>query len=70
MDAETALRALTVWGAYQYAEEKEKGALRPGMRADLVLLSGDPVQTAPEALDGLRVLATYKDGVCVWDGRK
>jgi len=70
VDAETALRALTVWGAYQYAEEKEKGALRPGMRADLVLLSGDPVQTAPEALDGLRVLATYKDGVCVWDGRK
>lgn len=57
-----ALKALTVYGAYQYHEEDQKGTITPGKRADLVVLSADPTQVEPSQLRSIRVLATYKDG--------
>ena len=38
-----ALRAVTIQAAVQYHEEGERGSLTPGKRADMVLLSGDPM---------------------------
>ena len=57
-----ALKAVTVYGAYQHFEENEKGALRPGMRADLVLAEGDIRACPPEELANRRVKGTWKDG--------
>ncbi len=63
---EAALRAVTWNGAFQYGMEGEKGSLRAGKRADLVLLSGDPLDTRPEELKNLQVLETVKDGRSIW----
>lgn len=57
-----ALRAVTHDAAYQYGEEAEKGLLREGMRADLVILSEDPLAVDPADLRDVQVVATIKDG--------
>jgi predicted amidohydrolase YtcJ len=61
-----ALRAVTVEAAYQYGEEDSKGQIREGMRADLVILSDDPLATAPEDLRAITVRETIKDGAVVY----
>lgn len=61
-----ALRAVTVNAAYQYFEEREKGSIRPGKRADLVILDADPTKVDPMAIRDIKVLATIKDGSCVY----
>ena len=63
---EDALRAVTANAAYQYFEEGEKGTLRPGKRADLVLLSGNPLTTPPQDLRSLQVEATIRGGQTVY----
>jgi predicted amidohydrolase YtcJ len=60
VDVMTALKAMTLWPAYQHFEEAEKGSLTAGKLADFVLLSDDPTAVDPEALDQLKVLATIK----------
>ncbi|WP_369227918.1 amidohydrolase [Streptomyces sp. R39] len=62
IDIETALTAYSAGCAHQAFEEKEWGVLRPGMRADLVHLAADPVETAPATLTGLPVLGTWLAG--------
>jgi predicted amidohydrolase YtcJ len=64
--AEAALRALTIEAAWQIREETSKGSLAPGKRADLVILDRDPTATAPEQLNDIQVVATLKDGACVF----
>jgi predicted amidohydrolase YtcJ len=59
VDTETALRAYSAGVAYQARAEDEWGTLRPGMRADLVHLSADPLRTSPTALTDLQVLGTW-----------
>ena len=66
-DSLEALRAVTVNGAYQYGEEGEKGTLAPGKRADLVLLSGDPLACPPHEIGRLRVVRTIKDGKTLFE---
>ncbi|WP_254427994.1 amidohydrolase [Synechococcus sp. WH 8101] len=66
VSAEAALRALTIEAAWQIREETSKGSLAPGKRADLVILDADPTALAPEQLNGIAVVATLKDGVCVY----
>lgn len=58
-----ALRGVTAYGAYQYFEEAFKGAIKPGMRADLAVMEGDWLGMPPEQLAHSRALATYKDGI-------
>ncbi|WP_114854188.1 amidohydrolase [Brachybacterium sp. YJGR34] len=62
-----ALRAVTTEAAYQYGEEDSKGQLREGMRADLVIISADPLATAPQDLRDIEVLATIKDGEVAYE---
>lgn len=66
VNAETALRALTIEAAWQIREEDSKGSLKAGKRADLVILDQDPTAVAPEALNAIAVVATFKDGACVY----
>lgn len=60
------MRAETVYGAYEYFEEEQKGRLLPGMRADMVRLSADPMTAPVEEIAGIKVLETYKDGNVVY----
>lgn len=58
-----ALRGVTVNAAYQYFEETEKGSIRVGKRADLVILSANPLKTPAREIGKIEVLATIKDGI-------
>jgi predicted amidohydrolase YtcJ len=62
VDVETALRAYTVNNAWAAGEENHKGALRPGLLADIVVTDRDPFQLRPEELKELRVLLTVVGG--------
>lgn len=61
-----ALRALTLNAATQYFEEAEKGSITPGKRADLVVLSANPLTVDPADIRTIRVLETLKDGETVY----
>lgn len=61
-----ALKAVTCNAAYQYFEEGEKGSIRAGKQADLVILDRDPLKTEPEQLREIRVLETVKGGETVY----
>jgi predicted amidohydrolase YtcJ len=61
-----ALKAVTIHAAYQYFEERSKGSLETGKRADLVILSANPLRVPPAELRNLRVLETIKDGRTIW----
>jgi hypothetical protein len=53
-------------GAYACFEETTKGSIVPGKLADLVLLSGDPIEVAPADMKDLEVETTIVDGEIVW----
>ncbi len=57
-----ALKAITIYGAYQYSEENEKGTLEKGKKADMVILSESPLDVPKEELRRIKVEATYKNG--------
>ncbi len=65
-----ALRAYTVGGAAAVGEADRLGRVAPGMLADLVLLSGDPLRIPPARLLELGVLATVCDGRVVYRSRR
>ncbi len=61
-----ALRAVTLDAAFQYFEEDEKGSIRVGKRADLVILDKSPFEVADMAIRDISVLETIKDGRTVY----
>ncbi|MAF29517.1 MAG: amidohydrolase [Croceicoccus sp.] len=62
LTVEEALRAMTVEAAYQSFDEADKGSIAVGKQADLVVLSGNPLETAPAELLELRVEETWSRG--------
>jgi predicted amidohydrolase YtcJ len=66
VDVMTALKAMTIWPAYQHFEEDGKGSIEAGKLADLVILSADPTAIDPETLDQLKVLETIKSGTTIY----
>ncbi len=67
VDVMTALKAMTIWPAWQHFEEDEKGSIEVGKRADFVILSDDPTAIDPETLAGIDVLATIKDDITIYE---
>lgn len=57
-----ALQVGTVNGAYASFEEHQKGAIQPGMLADLVVLGRDPLREDPLKLIGIPVQRTMVGG--------
>ena len=66
VDVITALKAMTIWAAYQAFEEADKGSIEVGKRADFVILSADPTAVDPDTLDQLLVSETVKDGTSIY----
>ena len=57
-----ALVSYTLGCARAVFDEDELGSITPGKRADIVLLSGNPLTVDDEGLDDLRVEMTLLDG--------
>ena len=53
-----ALKSVTIWGAYQFHEERSKGSLEPGKLADMVVLGENPLEIAPERIRDIPIVAT------------
>lgn len=61
-----ALKAITVYGAYQYHEEEEKGTIAVGKYADFVVLEENPLEAEKEQLADISVLLTIKENQVVY----
>jgi predicted amidohydrolase YtcJ len=61
-----AMKTITIWGAEQFGEAESKGSIKEGKRADLVVLSDNPVTMDPTKINQVQVLETIKDGKTVW----
>jgi hypothetical protein len=66
VDVITALKAMTIWPAYQHFEEKRKGSLEVGKLADFVVLSKDPTAVKPETIADIKVNETIKEGKTIY----
>ena len=66
VDVITALKAMTIWPAWQHFEEDQKGSIEAGKLADFVILSKDPTAVDPETLADLKVVETIKDGKSIY----
>lgn len=66
VDVMEAIRAVTIYAAYQYFDEKIKGSIEPGKLADLVILDQDPLAVPKDKIQGIRVLETIKDGKTIY----
>jgi hypothetical protein len=62
-----ALKAMTLWPAYQHFEENSKGSIQPGKLADFVVLSKNPTKGDPETIHEIKILETIKEGRTVYD---
>lgn len=62
ISAAEALRAATLGGAIASGDDHDRGSLRVGKLADLVVLDGDPTECPPEAIPNLRVDLTMVGG--------
>jgi predicted amidohydrolase YtcJ len=63
---DNALRHYTIDGAFASFDEKEKGSLAAGKKADLVVLSEDLFKSSPETILKTKVLLTLMDGKPVY----
>jgi predicted amidohydrolase YtcJ len=61
-----ALQSITIWGAYQHFEEDQKGSLKVGKLADMVVLDKNPLKVDPMTLKDIQVLETIKEGKSVF----
>jgi predicted amidohydrolase YtcJ len=66
VDVITALKAMTIWPAFQHFEEDTKGSLKVGKLADFVILSADPTAVDPETIDQIKVTETIKEGQTIY----
>jgi predicted amidohydrolase YtcJ len=68
--AEQAVRMYTLDAAYAQFQESEKGSISPGKRADLVVLSANPVSVPAEEIREIRVEETLVGGEVVYSAAR
>lgn len=61
-----ALKAVTLYGAYQIFEEDRKGSIEAGKEADFVVLEENPLLVSKERLKEIKVLETIKAGETIY----
>lgn len=66
MNAEAALRAVTIDAAYQIKKEHVLGSIRAGKHADFVVLAKNPLTESPDRLRDIEVRQTWLGGEMVW----
>ena len=64
-----ALKGMTLWAAQANFEEKEKGTLKIGKKADLVILDRDLFDVSQRRIKNTRVVATFINGELVYSRR-
>ncbi|MFM9828239.1 MAG: amidohydrolase [Sphingomonas sp.] len=67
LTVDEALYAYTMGSAYLQFEEKERGSISVGKRADFVILSDDPSRVAPEKISAITVLTTIIGGKTMFE---
>jgi predicted amidohydrolase YtcJ len=67
IDRESALRIWTINNAMATGEQHLKGSLEPGKLADLVVLTGDPLETPDRDFLSLKVAETIVGGKTVYE---
>jgi predicted amidohydrolase YtcJ len=65
LSAEQSLLGYTVHAAAVAGDAAQYGRLRPGLRADITALAGDPLRVAPDELPDVPVALTVVDGEVV-----
>ena len=65
-----AIHGVTLGAAYQYFEEKSRGSILPGKRADLVILDRNPLAVPAGEIRNIQVLETIKDGESIYRAEK
>jgi predicted amidohydrolase YtcJ len=61
-----ALKAMTLWAAYQHFEEDTKGSIEVGKLADLAILSANPLTIDSLKIADIRVVETIKRGKSIY----
>lgn len=64
-----ALRAITIWAAYQGFQENTKGSIEVGKLADFVILDKNPLKIPSEHLREIKVMETIKGGKTVYQAK-
>lgn len=62
LTVEQVLPMMTIEAAYALFRDEEVGSLRTGKLADLIILSGNPLGVAPEAIKDIEVWMTMVGG--------
>ena len=66
IDVLNALKAVTVNAAVQYSEQGEKGSLKEGKLADMIIIDRNPFETDIDGLKDIKISETIKGGVTVY----
>jgi hypothetical protein len=61
-----ALKSQSIWAAEQYDEQDNRGTLRAGKLADLVILDKNPLKVDPSLIKDIRVMETIKEGSSIY----
>lgn len=70
MTRQEALAAYTSSNAYAAFEENEKGRLKPGMLADITVLSRDIMKVPEDSILGTTAVYTIVGGKIAWEGKQ
>jgi len=69
LSREEALKGMTIWAAKANFEEKEKGSIEVGKKADFVILDRDIMEETGKRIISTKVVATIINGEIVYSNR-
>ena len=70
IDVYEALKAVTINAAYSYFEENEKGSIKEGKIADMIILSDNPLKISKDKIKDIKIYSTWKNGKEVYRNEK